>query len=176
MSTEAKKRKLILTSSTHASSSVMSLQEPEDVINSSVSSSRFCAATRPVVASPHLYHGYTKFSRISSNTCRTETEAVTRRFGAQVDTVPRRADVPRRLKRPLWSEPSGPATADSFPAAESAWKTEERLCSEEPRTFQEKSKLWEKLPRKLCNSCKVSFYVICSFVFPRMHHSGHVVW
>lgn len=96
MSTEAKKRKLVLTWSTHASSSVMSLQEPEDGLNSNVPSSRFCAATRPVAMSPHLYHGYTKFSRISSNTCRTETEAVTRRFGAQVDTQPAAMPMCRR--------------------------------------------------------------------------------
>lgn len=70
--------------------------------------------------SPHLYHGYTKFSSTNSNTWGTTEEVRHDIHRTRHIHTTSPADVPLRLKRPPWKGPSGPARADSSPGAASA--------------------------------------------------------
>lgn len=111
--TDAKKRKVILSSSMHASSSVMSLK-PQ---GRSLSSQRL--HDNHVNLPSYLYQGNTKFSRTNSNTCRTVGEILSTLGGFNF----RRkwvTGVPPLQKHPLWNEPSGPTMADGSQAAASA--------------------------------------------------------
>lgn len=88
--------------------------------------------------SPHLYHGYTKFSSTNSNTWGTTEEVRHDVHRTRHIHTTSPSDVPLLLKRPPWRGPSGPARADSSPGAASAWKQSD-ICAHYVRDVPERT-------------------------------------